>query len=110
MVAIHGEHDHGDGEVCPGCQFKAELAEHLAWAADDGDESWHDLTGEMVVCMASALGMLTALRMAAVDGHDAPPNTAFSAATAIARLGSVIHETWHMLMDDDHADDPGAGL
>lgn len=32
MVATN-EHEHGDGPVCPGCQFKAVLADHLAWAA-----------------------------------------------------------------------------
>jgi len=109
MVSL-SDHDHGDGPVCPGCRFKAVLAEHLEWAAGDGDESWHDLTGELVVLMSTALSMLTALRMAAVGGHGTPDNTAMAAAGAISRLGGVIEETWHALMDDDQDDDPSAGL
>jgi hypothetical protein len=55
MVAIQdGVHDHGDGELCPGCQFKAVLAEHLEWAADEDDLTWHDLTGELIVLMGTA--------------------------------------------------------
>jgi hypothetical protein len=102
MVAMNGgDHEHEDGEVCQGCRFKAELAEHLKWAAGDGDESWHTLTGELMVLMGTTLSMLTALRMAAVDGHGAPGNTAMEAASAISRLGGVIDETWHLVMDDD---------
>lgn len=110
MVSLN-EHDHGDGPVCPGCQFKAVLADHLAWAAQDSEESWSDLTGEMIVLMGTALGMLTALRLGHVDGGGCPANTASAAAAAISRLGGVIDETWHALMDDDDADDdPGAAL
>jgi hypothetical protein len=110
MVAIHDVHDHGDGEVCPGCRFKAVLAEHLEMFAGDTDESWHEFTGEMMVLMGTALSMLTALRLAAVGGHGTPDNTAMAAASAISRLGGVIDETWHMLMDDDADDAPDAGL
>lgn len=113
MVAI-GDHDHGDGEQCPGCQFKTELAQHLEWANGYSEEAWHDLTGEMIVLMGSALSMLTALRLAHVEGTNAPRNTAAAAAAAISRLGGVIDETWHALMDDEHNDlgddDPGTGL
>jgi hypothetical protein len=102
MVAIQdGVHDHGDGELCPGCQFKAVLAEHLEWAADEGDLTWHDLTGELIVLMGTAISTLTALRVAAVDGHGTPDNTAMAAAGAISRLGGVIEELHAAIMDDD---------
>lgn len=99
MVSI-GEHDHGDGEPCPGCRFKAVLAEHLNWANSHSEESWHDLTGELIVLMGTALSMLTAMRGAYINGIDSP-ESAEGAAAAISRLGGVIDETWHALMDDD---------
>jgi hypothetical protein len=111
MVAFHDGHEHEDGHVCPGCRFKAVLAEHLEWAAHDGDESWHDLTGELMVLMGTAISMLTALRLAAAGDHPTPDNTATAAASAISRLGGVIDETWHALMDDDsQGDDADAAL
>lgn len=100
MVSI-GEHDHGDGETCPGCRFTAVLAEHLNWANSHSEESWHDLTGELIVLMGTALSMLTAMRAAFMNDMNAPPETAKGAAAAISRLGGVIDETWHALMDDD---------
>lgn len=115
MVSLNdGGHDHGDGPVCPGCQFKAELAEHLEWANGHSEEAWLDLTGELMVLMGTALSMLTALRMSHVEGAESPHSTAASAAAAISRLGGVIDETWHMVMDDEHDDlgddEPGTAL
>jgi hypothetical protein len=102
MVAIQdGVHDHGDGELCPGCQFKAVLAEHLEWAAGDDDLAWHDLTSELIVLMGTAISTLAALRVAGVDGQGTPDNTAMAAAAAVSRLGGVIEELHAALMDDD---------
>lgn len=103
MVTFNdGGHEHEDGTVCPGCRFRAVLAEHLAWAAGDSDESWHDLTGEMIELMGTALGALTRLRATRLDGdHEDDDHSAQEAAAVISQLGGVIDETWHALMDDD---------
>ena len=111
MVAMNREHDHGDGPVCPGCRFKAVLAEHLKWAANESEIAWHELTGELIVLMGTALSALTALRSANVEGEDVPASTANVAAAAVSRLGGVIEEMWHAMMDDDVSeDDPGAAM
>lgn len=111
MVTFNHGHDHGEGRVCPGCRFKAVLAEHLEWAADESEIAWHELTGELIVLMGTALSALTALRSAHVEGEDVAANTANVAAAAVSRLGGVIDEMWHAMMDDDVSeDDPGAGL
>jgi len=101
MVAIRNEHDHGDGPVCPGCRFKAVLAEHLEWAADDSEVAWHELTGELIALMGTAISTLTVLRASHVEGDEVPANAANAAAAAVSRLGGVIDDMWHALMDGD---------
>ena len=64
MVAMNDDHDHGDGEVCPGCRFKAALAEHLKHVADEGGEAWVYTTGEIMELMGTAIGALSRLRNA----------------------------------------------
>jgi hypothetical protein len=108
MVAIT---DHEDDE-CPGCRFKAALAERLEWANEHGDLAWADTTGEMMVLMSNALAMLTAMRAAQVGRGGAPHAMAVAAAGSISRLGGLIDEVWHDVMSDDDGedDDPGVGL
>jgi hypothetical protein len=102
MVAfIDSDHEHDDGEVCPGCRFKQELAEHLEWAAGDSELSWHEVTGEITHLMCEALAALTALHAAQFDDEVVSPDTAPRAAAAISRLGGAIQELWIALMEDD---------
>ncbi len=111
MVAIHDGHDHGDGEACPGCRFKAALAEHLSWAAADGDPSWHETTGEIIELMGTAAAALAGLRNAQFDDDAGDPKgSAREAAAAISRLGGAIEELWHALMQDDDDDEHGTAL
>lgn len=112
MIARDGsDHDHGDGEVCPGCRFKATLAEHLEWAAADSEIGWHEFTAEITHVMCAALAALTALRAGRFDPDVGDPDNATRAAAAISRLGGVIESMWVALMDDHDADDaPGASL
>jgi len=111
MVAFHDGHDHGEGEPCPGCRFKAALAEHLSWAAADGDPSWHETTGEIIELMGTASAALAGLRNAQFDDDAGDPDdSASKAAAAISRLGGAIEELWHALMDDDADDEPGTAL
>ncbi len=111
VAFLNSEHDHGDGEVCPGCRFKATLAEHLEWAAEDSELSWHEATAEITHVMCEALAALTVLRAGRFDHDVADPDAAARAAAAISRLGGVIQSMWAALMDDDDADDaPDAGL
>ncbi len=112
MVAINNDgHDHDDGEVCPGCRFKQELAEHLEWAAGDSELSWHECTAEITHVMGEAMAALTALQRGRFDPDVADAEDATRAAAAISRLGGVIQEMWVALMDDDDEDDgPSDGL
>ncbi len=106
MVAFpSSEHEHGDGDVCPGCKFKAALAEHLTWAAGDSELSWHECTAEITNVMCEALAALTALRAGRFDHAVTDPGAAARAAATISRLGGVIQSMWVALMDDDDADD-----
>lgn len=113
MVAF-SEHDHGDGEACPGCQFKAALSDHLAWAADEPEETWHNVTGEITALMAGTITALMQLRAQRFDpsaDDDDAEEHALMAASAIHRLGTVAQELWHALVSDDQADDDaGTGL
>ena len=113
MVAMNDEHGHGDGERCPGCRFKAELAEHLEWAADQAEQDWHAITGEFTTLMAGTLAALARLRTQRFKHHaDDGEQLHVEAAAGIARLGGAIDELWHALMDDEHddlGDDAGTG-
>lgn len=106
MVAIHEGHDHGEGQVCPGCKFRKELAEFLAGEARSSEADWHDTTAEIIELMTSAVSALTTLRYVKFDDEDDATDNdeAEMAAAAISRLGGAIHELWHVVMDDD-ADD-----
>ena len=99
MVAI-GEHDHGDGELCPGCRFREVLAEFLERSHEDGREEWHWAVGDLRQHMHAALLALDAIEARPFDDepdHDAGED----AAAAIAALGSEIHQLWHTLMGDE---------
>lgn len=113
MVAI-GEHDHGDGPVCPGCQFKAALAGYFAESRHDGDEEWHWATGDLRKHMHAALLALDRIEAEAFgdatrhDDHD----HARDAADALFAIDAELHKLWHVLVEhDDLGDDaPDVGL
>jgi len=105
MVAFHDGHEHSDGEVCPGCRFRQELAEHLESAAGDSELSWHEVTAEITTGMCEALAALTALRAGRFDPDVANPDSAARAAAAIWHVGGVIHSMWVALTEDDDDDE-----
>ncbi len=108
MVAIHGEHDHGDGNICPRCQFRKALAEFLAQSHDDGREEWHWAVGDLRQSMHAALLALDAIEAQPfTDDDDPDDDPAADAAAAITAVGSEIHTLWHTLVADD---DPSAAL
>ena len=109
MVAMNDGHDHGDGEACAGCRFRMELAEHLDWAANQGDHDWHGIVGELTALMADSLAALSRLRSQRLDDGEADSQLPNEAAAAISRLGGAIDELWHALVDDEE-DDPSVGL
>lgn len=98
-----GGHDHGDGELCPGCQFKAELAGYFTEARQDGDEGWHWATGDLRKHMHAALLALDRVEAEAFgdvarhDDHD----HARDAAAALFAIEAELHQLWHVLMGDD---------
>lgn len=108
MVAIR-EHDHGDGELCPGCRFRKALAVFLSRAHDDGREEWHWAVGELRQHMHAALLALDAIEaqpfVDADDPDDDDDDPAANAAFAITAVGSEIEELWHTLMADDRQGD-----
>jgi len=101
MVAIdHGGHDHDDGNICPGCQFRKALAEFLARAHEHGRQEWHWAVGDLRQAMHAALLALDAIDADAFDddpdeGDDDP---AADAADAITDVGAEIEQIWHLLM------------
>lgn len=102
MVAMN-EHDHGDGELCPGCRFRRALAEFLARSHDDGREEWHWAVGELRQHMHAALLAIDAIEAQPfADADDADDDDdddpAADAAFAITAVGSEIEELWHTLM------------
>jgi hypothetical protein len=99
MVAI-GEHDHGDGHLCPGCKFRELLAALLTAAHEDGSEEWHWAVGALRQRMLAALVALDAIEAEPYTDDDSDDDPAEDAADAIAAVGSEIHELWHALMDD----------
>lgn len=110
MVAI-GEHDHGDGPVCPSCRFKAALAEYLDAAAEDGVEEWHDDTHALTDAMHSALWAMQRLQAEVHGGKSSLIADAHEAGQSLGRLHDVLHDLWHRLLDNDLSDDdPGTGL
>lgn len=102
MVAIDkGGHDHGDGEMCPGCQFRAALAVFLAESHDDGREEWHWAVGELRQHMLAALVALDAIEAEPYTDGGPDDDPADDAADAIADVGSQIQQLWQTLMGDD---------
>ena len=99
MVAIR-EHDHGDGERCPGCRFRKALAEFLARAHEDGRQEWHWAVGELRQAMHAALLALDAIDAAAFDDvpDDADDDPAADAAEAISDVGAEIEQLWNALI------------
>lgn len=111
MVARNDGHDHGDSYACPGCRFKAALAEHLTWAAGEGDVAWHAITGEVLELMGTAAASLARLKTSTMSGTpNGDHESAEQAAAAIARIGGVIDEIWHVVIDEPSDNDPSAGL
>ena len=105
MVSI-GEHDHGDGSVCPGCRFRQALAEFLATSHDDGREAWHWAVGDLRQHMHAALLALDAIEAQPfADADESDDDPAADAAAAIAAVGSEIQQLWHAVMDDDGQED-----
>jgi len=96
MVAI--EHDHGDGEVCPGCRFREVLAEFLAQSHEDGREEWYWAVGELRKSMHAALLAIDAIEAGGfypdADADDPPAD----AAAAITAVGAEIETLWGALM------------
>ncbi|MFN6191802.1 MAG: hypothetical protein ACK48S_12880 [Planctomycetia bacterium] len=98
MVAI-GEHDHGDGERCPGCRFREALAEFLEIAHDDGRDHWYWAIGELRQHMHAALLALDAIEAQPfADDDDDEDDAAEDAAAAITAVGAEIDHLWHALM------------
>lgn len=95
-----------DGERCPGCQFKAALAEHLNWAADQDEHDWHATVGEFTTLMAGTLAALTRLRAQRLEHRtdDGDEQLHVEAAAGIARLGGALDGLWRALMDDESSD------
>jgi len=104
MVAFHDGHDHGDGNVCPGCRFRKVLAEFLARAHEDGRQEWHWAVGDLRQAMHAALLALDAIDAAAFDNdaRDADDDPAADAAEAITDVGAEIEQLWHALMGTPH--------
>lgn len=113
MVAI-GEHDHGDGELCPGCRFRAKLATFLERSHGEGREEWHWAVGDLRQHMHAALLSLDAIEAQPYtdsDDDDLDDDPAADAAAAITAVGSEIEELWHVLMGDRQAGgDPSTAL
>ena len=103
MVAI-GEHDHGDGELCPGCRFREALAEFLEGMAGEPESAWHDATAEIILLMNGAMVALNSLRASRSGGDLHHDDHATMAAAAISRLGGKIEELYDAIMRDDGDD------
>ena len=104
MVAFKDDkHDHGDGEACPGCRFKAALAKFLEQSHSEGRKEWHMAIGELRQHMHAALLSLDAIEAGLfedADNDELDHDPAEAAAFAIVNVGSEIEELWHALMDD----------
>jgi hypothetical protein len=110
MVAMNDDHDHGDGEACPGCRFKAALAKFLEQSHSEGRQEWHWAIGELRQHMHAALLSLDAIEAAAfgdADDDELDDDPAKAAAFAILNVGNEISELRDALMPDD---DPSVGL
>ena len=110
MVAMGDEHDHGDGEACPGCRFKAALAKFLEQSHSDGREEWHMAIGELRQHMHAALLSLDAIEAGLfedADDDELDDDPAEAAAFAIVNVGNEISELRDTLIGND---DSGAGL
>lgn len=110
MVSLN-RHDHGGGEVCPGCQFKARLAEYLEQAHGEGREQWHYAVGDLRFAIHAVLVALVALEAEPYGDDVLDDDPAEAAALAISELGAEVDELWRLLMPDSQAgSDPGAAL
>ena len=110
MVAMGDEHDHGDGEACPGCRFKAALAKFLEQSHSDGREEWHMAIGELRQHMHAALLSLDAIEAGLIedaDDDELDHDPAEAAAFAIVNVGNEINELRDTLIGND---DAGVGL
>lgn len=110
MVSLN-RHDHGGGEVCRGCQFKARLAEFLEQAHGEGREQWHYAVGELRRQMHAALLALDAIEAEPYSNDASEDDLPEAAAFAISDVGAEVDELWRLLMPDSQADsDPSAAL
>ncbi len=112
MVAITDRHNHdGDDGLCRGCLFRQRLAEHIEWTANQPEQLWFDLLGEISESMALASAALVQLRCQRLDpDRDEDSGHAVVAADAISQLAVAIDGLWESLMNDDgQGDDPGVG-
>jgi hypothetical protein len=100
MVGIHGGHDHGDGDLCPDCQFREALGEFLRRAHNEGREEWHWAVGDIRQAMHAALLALDAVDAAAFDpDNDGPEGDPLAdAAAVIAWVGSRIEQLRNALV------------
>jgi hypothetical protein len=110
MVAIRREeHDHGNGPVCPGCRFKAELAGFLEQSHSEGRDHWHFAIGDLRTAMHHALLALDHIEAApfhdADDADDDADDPAVDAAFAISAVGVEIEELWRLLMQPNSQGD-----
>ncbi len=103
MVAISkDDHDHGEGQVCPACQFRKALAGFLERSHDDGREEWHYAVGELRQSMHAALLALDAIEAQPFDNDPDPDDEpAVDAAAAIVAEGAEIEELFQVLVGDD---------
>ena len=110
MVAIDdGGHEHDDGEVCPGCQFRARLAVFLAAAHEDGREEWHWAVGDLRQRLLAALVALDAIEAEPYTDDESDDDPAEGAADAIGAVGSEIENLWRALMGDGSQGDGQGG-
>jgi hypothetical protein len=110
MVAASDDHNHGNGNTCPGCRFKAALARFLEDSHSEGRQEWHWAIGELRQHMHAALLSLDAIEASAfgdADDDEFDDDPAEAAAFAIVNVGNEINELRDTLMPDD---DPSVGL
>jgi hypothetical protein len=99
------EHDHGHGDVCPGCRFREALASFLSESFNHGREEWHWAVGDVRRHMHAALLALDAVEARPYD-VEPDPDAAADAAAAITLVGSEIQQLARELLDHDgQADD-----
>lgn len=99
------EHDHDQGDECPGCRFRDALESFLIESHNEGREEWHWAIGDLRRHMHCALLALDAVEARPFD-DEPDPDAATDAAAAITLVGAEIqHLARHLLDDNGSADD-----